>query len=211
MPDEKLSSDIRVPRQQRSRERVESILEAAKVLIGEKGSASLKIQEIAEGAGVTAGSMYQYFPNKGAILRALAQQYLDQFHGLLKATLTIPPETLQECQESLSSLLDQFYKVNCQDPVLRDVWLSISADKAMREMDARSSQRNAAILFDTFKHLFPELHWPGLQRYFLLVVYITPPSIRLALSADPKESLEFIETAKRMINTSLASWAAEQT
>lgn len=208
MPDDK-QPEIRIPRQQRSRERVEAILEASKALIGEKGSAGVKIQEIAERAGVTAGSMYQYFPNKAAILRALAEQYLEQFHDLLKSNLSEPPTDVQECVDALNLLLDQFYRVNCQDPVLRDIWLSISVDKTMRDMDIRSSRRNASLLFDTFKDLFPEHHWQGLQRYFLLIVHITPPAIRLALTAEPNESALYIETTKRMISTSLVSWMAE--
>jgi AcrR family transcriptional regulator len=206
MTEAKPQQEIRIPRQQRSRERVEAILEAARVLIVKKGSAGLKIQEIAQLAGVTPGSMYQYFPNKAAILHALAEQYLEQFHLLMRTSLSKKPENLQECIDSLNLLLDQFYKVNRQDPVLRDIWLSISVDKTMRDMDIRSTQRNATLLFETFKHLFSEEHWPGLQRYFLLVVHITPPAIRLALTADPADAPEYIETTKRMISTSLLGW-----
>lgn len=198
--------EIRIPRQQRSRDRVDAILESAKTLIGEKGSAGLKIQEIAQRAGITAGSMYQYFPNKAAILRALGEEYLEMFHALLQRSLSTPPSNVQECVDAFDTLFDQFYKVNCQDPVLRDIWLSISVDKTMRDIDIRSSRRNANLLFDTFKHLFDERHWPGLQRYFLLVVHITPPAIRLALSADPPERAHYVETAKRMISTSLSHW-----
>lgn len=206
MTEGKSPQEIRIPRQQRSRERVEAILEAAKALIVEKGSAGLKIQEIAKVAGVTPGSMYQYFPNKAAILHALAEQYLQQFHTLIKTSLSTKPMSLTECVSSMNLLFDQFYKMNRQDPVLRDIWLSISVDKTMRDMDIRSTQRNAALLFETFKHLFLEEHWPGLRRYFLLVVHITPPAIRLALTADPSEVADYIETSKRMISTSLLGW-----
>ena len=206
MTEAKPPQEIRIPRQQRSRERVEAILESAKALIVEKGSAGLKIQEIAQFAGVTPGSMYQYFPNKAAILHALAEQYLEQFHSLIRTTLSTKPENLQECVGSLNLLLDQFYRMNCQDPVLRDIWLSISVDKTMRDMDIRSTHRNATLLFETFKHLFSESHWPELQRYFLLIVHITPPAIRLTLTVDPKDAPEYIETIKRMISTSLLGW-----
>lgn len=206
----KPSQEIRVPRQQRSRDRVDAILEAAKSLIIEKGSAGLKIQEISQLAGVTPGSMYQYFPNKAAILHALAEGYLDQFHTLMRSSLSEKPENLQQCVEALDQLFDQFYQVNCQDPVLRDIWLSISVDKTMRDMDIQSTQRNATLLFETFRHLFSQEHWPGLQRCFLLVVHITPPAIRLTLISDPKEAGEMIETIKQMISTSLFGWADER-
>ena len=209
MNEMKPSPETRIPRQQRSRERVEAILEAAKSLIIEKGSAGLKIQEIAQRAGVTAGSMYQYFPNKSAILHALAQQYLDQFHALMQSSLQEKPDSLQECVQVLDSLYEKFYQMNLEDPVLRDIWLSISVDKTMRDLDIQSARRNATLLLETFKHLFAPQHWPGLHRYFLLVVHITPPAIRLALMSDSDEASKMIETTKRLISTSLLSWTDE--
>gem|GEM_PF-136657 len=200
---EKRNPEIRIPRQQRSRDRVESILEAARVLIGENGSAGLKIQDIAKRARVSAGSMYQYFPNKSAILQALAKQYFEQFHLLLQDSLAEKPQDLESGIEAMHSLFDKFFEVNRKDPVLRDIWLSISSDKTMRDIDLQTSDRNATLLFDTLKHLFAEEQWPGLKRYFLMIVHITPPAIRLALSAEGDESTEYIRITKRLITTSM--------
>ena len=205
---EKRNSDVRVPRQQRSRDRVESILEAARVLIGKNGSASLKIQDIAKEGGVTAGSMYQYFPNKAAILQALAKQYFEQFHLLLQGALAEKPTDLASGIKAMHLLFDKFFEVNRRDPVLRDIWLSISADKTMRDMDLQTSDRNATLLFESLKHLFEEEDWPGLKRYFLMIVHITPPAIRLALSAEGDESAEYIHIMKRLISTSLRDFAS---
>lgn len=66
------------PRQQRSRETVEAILEAAAQLFQRHGYAGTTTNKIAERAGVSIGSLYQYFPNKDALLVALAEHYLDR-------------------------------------------------------------------------------------------------------------------------------------
>ena len=50
--------------QQRSRERLERILAAASELIAEKGSDQVKMSELAELAGISIGSLYQYFPTR---------------------------------------------------------------------------------------------------------------------------------------------------
>jgi AcrR family transcriptional regulator len=68
----------REPVQGRSRETVGYILEAAAQLFGESGYAKTTTNRVAERAGVSIGSVYQYFPNKEALLLALAERHLDE-------------------------------------------------------------------------------------------------------------------------------------
>jgi AcrR family transcriptional regulator len=75
----------RQPRQARSQERVRRILAAAEELFVAGGVGSTTTNAIAARAGVPIGSLYQFFPDKGAILRSLAQLYAEQLHELLTA------------------------------------------------------------------------------------------------------------------------------
>lgn len=75
----------RQPRQARSQERVRRILTAAEELFVAGGAGSTTTNAIAARAGVPIGSLYQFFPDKGAILRSLAQLYAEQLHELLTA------------------------------------------------------------------------------------------------------------------------------
>ncbi len=59
------------PAQARSVALVEAILEAAAGILETSGLAALTTNEVAERAGVSIGSLYQYFPNKDAILASL--------------------------------------------------------------------------------------------------------------------------------------------
>jgi AcrR family transcriptional regulator len=77
MPAEERLSPRKSPRQQRSRQTVDAILEAATRIFGERGYAGGTTNHIAEQAGVSVGSLYEYFPNKDAILVALAERRLD--------------------------------------------------------------------------------------------------------------------------------------
>ncbi|WP_418152909.1 TetR/AcrR family transcriptional regulator [Actinoalloteichus caeruleus] len=65
------------PRQQRSRHTVEVILEAAAQLFQRNGFGATSTNHVADRAGVSIGSVYQYFPNKDALLVALAERHLD--------------------------------------------------------------------------------------------------------------------------------------
>lgn len=62
------------PRQQRSREMVERLLDATAVCIAERGLDGCTTNHIAEQAGVSIGSVYQYFPDKQAMVEALLER-----------------------------------------------------------------------------------------------------------------------------------------
>ena len=66
----------RNPTQSRSQATVAAILEAASQILHSKGKAAFNTNKIAERAGVGIGTLYEYFPNKTAILVALARQML---------------------------------------------------------------------------------------------------------------------------------------
>lgn len=61
----------RQPRQERSRVLVQAVREAGRLLLAEEGHEALTTTRIAERAGVSVGSIYQYFENKEAILAAI--------------------------------------------------------------------------------------------------------------------------------------------
>jgi AcrR family transcriptional regulator len=67
----------KAPRQQRSRVTVDAIVEAATRVLARRGWARFTTNEIAAVAGVSVGSLYQYFPDKLAIAEAIRQRHLD--------------------------------------------------------------------------------------------------------------------------------------
>jgi len=67
---------LRAPRQRRSKVTYDAVLEAAAQLLIERGYAATTTNHIAERAGVSIGSLYQYFPNKDAIAVELLQRHI---------------------------------------------------------------------------------------------------------------------------------------
>lgn len=89
----------RRPVQKRSLETVQAVLEAAAQVFERHGYAAGTTNRIAARAGISVGSLYQYFPNKDAILIALTEQHLDQ--GTIRLTpllhdLASDPPTIED-------------------------------------------------------------------------------------------------------------------
>lgn len=71
-----MSNPRRAPRQERGERRVAQLLSAAASLLAEVGYDAATMTEIADRANASIGTVYQYFPNKPAIVLALRSQYL---------------------------------------------------------------------------------------------------------------------------------------
>lgn len=67
------------PKQARAQGTFEAILEAATRILASDGRARVTTNRIAQVAGVSVGSLYQYFPNKGAVLAELRRRYDQRF------------------------------------------------------------------------------------------------------------------------------------
>jgi AcrR family transcriptional regulator len=72
-----------VPRQERSRARLRSVLDAGEVLLGREGASAFTAARIAREAGIPVGSVYHYFADKEAIAEALALRYWSDFADLV--------------------------------------------------------------------------------------------------------------------------------
>lgn len=72
------ASARKAPRQDRSRRTVDRILDAATRIFDEQGYTGTSTNDIADEADVSIGSLYQYFPNKDAILVELTRRHIEQ-------------------------------------------------------------------------------------------------------------------------------------
>src|SRR5262249_13428835 len=112
----------RVPAQARSRERLERILDAAEAEVGEVGYDAATMQSIAERAGTSIGSVYQFFPNKPALIGAITERYLAAVRSLFSTLLT--PATLERPWPNvLDRAIEALFAFSLDAPGFRALWL----------------------------------------------------------------------------------------
>lgn len=113
----------REPVQARSREAVARMLDAAATLFVERGFDSTTTDAIAERAGVSVGSVYRFYPNKAAIMRALLDRHIEQLDALFRgleqhADVNLSPE------QRVATGIDMFASYLANDPGFRAIWTS---------------------------------------------------------------------------------------
>jgi AcrR family transcriptional regulator len=124
-----LSTLRREPTQDRSKQRLERIVEAATLVFAESGYEGATTEAIAERAGVPIGSVYQFFPNKKALFEAVGAKHLEAIRTLFDSFFT--DEKFQEpWQKVLDEAVDGFWVFHRTAPGFQAVWKSflISAD-----------------------------------------------------------------------------------
>ena len=104
------------PQQARSEGLVAAILEAAVQVLTTEGAQRFTTARVAERAGVAVGSLYQYFPNKAAILFRLQsdewQRTGRQMHAILADTTRTPADRLRD-------LATTFLRSECEEAAIR--------------------------------------------------------------------------------------------
>lgn len=112
----------RVPAQARSRERLERILDAAEEELGDVGYDAATMQSIAERAGTSIGSVYQFFPNKKSLIGAITDRYLAAVRGLFETLLT-PEALMRPWSEVLDGAIEALFAFSLEAPGFRALWL----------------------------------------------------------------------------------------
>jgi AcrR family transcriptional regulator len=120
----------KVPRQARSQATTDAILDAAAHILGDRGWAGLTTNAVAEVAGVSIGSLYQYFPNKLALIEAVRQRHFDQVLGVLRAAADDKATRARR----VVALVDGMIAVHNRYPAAHRVLL----EEAPRGADSRS-------------------------------------------------------------------------
>ena len=147
----------REPSQDRSRVRVQTILDTASKLILEDGFANLKVKKIAERANITMASIYQYFPNRSDILKHLAERVFIRIRESIADDIS-EIEDVESAKTAIDGIIDSIYHFFRSEPVYREIWYGIRADKKLSSLDIEDTWENSRLLYDLFHPFILEKH-----------------------------------------------------
>ncbi|MFE2762216.1 TetR family transcriptional regulator [Streptomyces halstedii] len=206
----------RAPVQQRSAERLARILDAGAGLLDETGYEQLSTRAVADRAGVPIGSVYRFFPNKRALVDALAERNLDLYAERIVGRLDAVPE--REWRAAIDAVLDEYLAMKRTVPgfTLVDFGPPAPAEGAP-DANLRVAGRLAALLAG---HLGPALKegggdggegrdtgdepGPRLLRTLLVCVEAADALLQLAFRTDPSGDAALIAETRTLLQAYLA-------
>ena len=197
------ASARREPQQARSRERLWRVLDAADEVLASEGANALSTTRVADAAGISVGSLYHYFPDKDAIVEALAVRYWSDFEDLVAGVAeTDEREALDDPGGEILNALAAGFRAR---PGFRALWYGglrtekvRDATRPTRAAIARSLERILAV------------HWPDAataERAIAaqMVVLVGDGLLREAFRLDPDGQPQVLAEGKRVLDAYLAA------
>ena len=111
----------KVPKQARAKATVNAIIQASAQILVEEGYAGLTTNRVAERAGVSIGSVYEYFPGKEAMVAAVATQLVEVMLAEMQSAL-LRAERLA-FEPAMRHWIESLYKISCAQHQLLKVLL----------------------------------------------------------------------------------------
>ncbi len=136
------------PVQARSTASVDAILEATVQVLLDLGKERLTTTRVASRAGVSVGTLYQYFPNKSALLQAALKRHMD---GVTETVERVCREQRGNSLEGMATaLVDAFLRAKMSDGKTSVALYAVSSDvdgaRIVREIGLRSNRAIIAML-----------------------------------------------------------------
>jgi AcrR family transcriptional regulator len=152
----------RKPVQQRSAQRVERMLEACASLIEELGYDGVTTTLIAERAGVAVGSLYQFFPDKRAVVQALTLRNLERF--MANVVQRFDSAELEHWWDAVDSMFDAYVEMHRTVPAFSRLHFGDVVDTRLlddgKDNNAVIAEGLAALISERFGRSMAELQLP---------------------------------------------------
>ncbi|MET7452988.1 TetR/AcrR family transcriptional regulator [Streptomyces sp. NPDC005574] len=131
----------RTPRQARSRARLAGVLAAAERVLIAEGVEALTTTRVAAEAKVSVGSLYQYLPDRNAIIDALAAGYFAKLEAVLDDL--VPAAAEQRWDDPVAVLIDAYTGLYRTEHGFRALWFGSGLTERTREADREHKRRMA--------------------------------------------------------------------
>jgi AcrR family transcriptional regulator len=193
-----------VPTQERSRERFDRILAAASEILTEKGSDAFRMSDIVERTGIAFGSLYQYFPDKSAVIGTLAERCNAIGRDCVRRDLT-EMKKLSDLHTALCRITDGYHQMFRDHPVMHHIWRATQGDRTLQSIDEEDVAFLAGLLRDALHRVAPKQPAPALTTFSQLAMIQIAAAVRHAVALPPTEARRALDLFKRILPKDLSA------
>jgi AcrR family transcriptional regulator len=197
------------PQQDRSRVRLQALLDAAEEVIAESGLQGLAMREIARRTDLTIASVYHYFPSTASLIRALVEQQLEKLRDVLETGLQtrFPADAsgMSDEQvkallvEQMSGLVDDIAVFFFNTPCVSEIWGGLQAYPDLRTLDIEDTKKNAALIEPVFARFIPSLEPGQAPTMAMVLVESVSATLRFAAALPPEARLQIVGALKSFV------------
>jgi AcrR family transcriptional regulator len=195
----------RVPRQDRSEQRFELILDTTAALIDEVGYGNLTTSLIAKRVGMSGPGIYRYFDGLQAIASALATRNLHRF--LENATAILSDENVT-WQEAMANAVDIYCEMHRSEPGFRWLRLGDAIDRHLIDESDTNRKVVARMMAEVFISRYQVSPRDDLLEHVEIMVEIVDSLTARAFMTNPKGDEFFIDECSRIVIGYLADYLA---
>ena len=196
----------RQPRQARSQERVDQILDVAEKLFISEGYNATSTKAIAAHAQIPIGSLYQFFPDKAAILYKLAERYNQQLHNLLME-LDTPDRRKLPLSTYMETVIDTVDRFFTDYPGYHAIFMSLQGSMPeLESIDAAADSQLIQDLVILLSHYSPGLESSVYEAIAFVLVKVIGNLLWTSLSQDQLFRERILKETKRLILSYLESY-----
>lgn len=199
-----LSRLRRAPQQTRSRAKVAKVLEVADRLLVDEGVEALTTSRLAAEAGVSVGSLYQYIPDRNAIIDALAATHMARLEALMDELAETAGT--QRWADPVEMLVDAFCALYRDQPGFRALWNGTHVTEETREADREHKRTMAKGLHRVLlaQGLAGDTEETAQACYAALLA--ADAVIHEAFRVDPQGAPALLAPLKDLLRAYLATW-----
>ncbi len=194
----------RRPRQKRSQQRVATILDAAAELLEEVGYRALTTNAIASRAGTSIGSIYQFFPNKNAVVAEVVRGFRGQLDRLLEEILTVDLAR-SSVTGLVEALVDNLEELAAATPGFGSIFTGGKFGGSAEEEALELEKDIIEPLSDLLAEAYPDVSDEQRRLAMLMVTETTKVLMSRAAQEDRETQQEIRQELKLMLGLYLST------
>ncbi len=195
----------KTPQQERSIQRLEAILETTVLLFLEKGVHDTTMSEIAQRAGISIGSLYQFFPQKVAVIKAVHDRFSAELEDFIRQVF-LGVQSLDEAADRAADSLMQLHAMFRQQPIYMALWQAIATDNDLLQLSSDFHEKIITSFYRDLAHLIPAEDFERFRVNLKLMILATGEVIRFTTRQSDDIAAAHLDQWHRIVRANIFAY-----